>query len=177
MSRELSSRYSRPVRDGVDEILDQWARERPDLDESPMGIVGRISRLAAVWERASAATLATHGLQRDEFDVLATLRRHGPPHRLTPTQLRASMMVTSATTTHRLDKLEQRGLVERLPDPTDRRGVLVALTAAGLRLVDDAVVDHLATEEALLATIDAAERRRLAGLLRTLLGSTPVPPS
>ncbi len=161
------------MRDGVDEILDQWAIERPDLDASPMGIVGRTTRLAAAWERAIATTLAGHGLQPDEFDVLATLRRHGPPYVLNPTQLRASMMVTSATTTHRLDKLEQRGLVARLADPDDRRGVLVALTDAGRELVDVAVADHLATEERLLDGMTAAERRRLAAVLRTLLLAAP----
>lgn len=157
------------MRDGVDLILEQWATERPDLDASPMGVVGRTTRLAAAWERTIAATLATHDLQRDEFDVLATLRRHGSPHRLTPTQLRASMMVTSATTTHRLDKLEQRGLIQRLPDPADRRGVLVSLTEDGRALVDRAVVDHLATEAGLLDALSPTERRQLAGLLRKLL--------
>lgn len=159
----------RDDRDGVDRILGQWAIERPDLDASPMGVIGRVTRVAQLQGRAIAATLARHDLQRDEFDVLATLRRHGAPFELTPTQLRGSMMVTSATTTHRLDKLEQRGLVERRADPSDRRGLLVALTTTGRALVDLALADHLATEHALLAELSVAEREQLAGLLRRLL--------
>lgn len=160
------------MRDGVDVILDQWAAERPDLDATPMGVIGRITRLAQFQGRAIADTLARHDLQRDEFDVLATLRRNGAPFELSPTQLRGSMMVTSATTTHRLDKLEQRGLVERRADPTDRRALLVGLTTAGRALVDGALADHLATEHELLAALSPTEREQLAGLLRTLLGGT-----
>jgi DNA-binding MarR family transcriptional regulator len=157
--------------DAVDRILEQWAAERPDLDASPMGIIGRISRLGRIQGTAIGATLARHGLQRDEFDVLATLRRSGAPFQLTPTQLRSSMMVTSGTMTHRLDKLEEAGLIARRPDPADRRGLLIGLTRKGRGLVDRAVADHLATEHELLAALSPAERERLAGLLRRLTAS------
>lgn len=157
------------MRDDVDRILDQWSAERPDLDVSPMGIIGRIARLSRSQSRSISATLAHHGLQRDEFDVLATLRRSGPPYRLTPTQLRGSMMITSATMTHRLDKLEQRGLLSRQPDPSDRRGLLVGLTAEGRSLVDRALDDHVENEHRLLSTMTPRDREQLASLLRRLM--------
>jgi DNA-binding MarR family transcriptional regulator len=157
------------MRDDVDRILEQWAAERPDLDASPMGIIGRIARLSRSQSRAIGETLGHHGLQRDEFDVLATLRRSGPPYQLTPTQLRGSMMITSATTTHRLDKLEQRGLVSRQPDPSDRRGLLVGLTAEGRSLVDRALDDHVENEHRLLAAMSPSDREQLASLLRRLM--------
>jgi DNA-binding MarR family transcriptional regulator len=157
------------MRDDVDRILDQWAAERPDLDASPMGIIGRIARLSRSQSRAISTTLAPHGLRRDEFDVLATLRRSGPPFQLTPTQLRGSMMITSATMTHRLDKLEQRGLISRQPDPRDRRGLLVGLTAEGRSLVDRALDDHVENEHRLLAAMSPGDREHLASLLRCLM--------
>ena len=167
------SSYICEMADPVDQILEQWARERPDLDASPMGIIGRIARLGRAHDRAVGATLATHDLRPDEFDVLATLRRSGSPFRLTPTQLGATTMVTSGTMTHRLDKLEQRGLISREPDPSDRRGLLITLTKRGRALVDRAVVDHLDTEHALLAALSPRERQQLATLLRRLSDAAP----
>jgi DNA-binding MarR family transcriptional regulator len=154
--------------DEVDRILQQWARERPDLDASPMGIIGRMARLTRAHGRAIQATLAGHDLRADEFDVLATLRRSGKPYRLTPTQIGETSMVTSGTMTHRLDKLEGRGLITREPDPSDRRGVIIALTQKGRELVDRAVVDHLETEHGLLAPLSARDRQQLMNLLRRL---------
>jgi DNA-binding MarR family transcriptional regulator len=155
-------------RDAVDTILDQWARERPDLDSTPMGIIGRISRLAKAYGSVHTQTFAAFGLQPDEFDVLATLRRHGAPFALNPRELVRTMMVASGTMTHRLDKLERAGLVERAADPTDRRGVVVRLTADGKRIVDDAVEAHVRREKEVLETLNPAERKRLEGLLRRL---------
>lgn len=154
--------------DAVDRILEQWAHERPDLDASPMGIIGRILRLSRAHSKAIQATLGRHGLRPDEFDVLATLRRSGTPYRLTPTRLGDTSMVTSGTMTHRLDKLEGRGLISREPDPNDRRGIMIALTKKGRELVDRAVVDHLETEHALLAPLSARDRQQLMSLLRRL---------
>jgi DNA-binding MarR family transcriptional regulator len=154
--------------DHVDRILEQWKRERPDLDVSPMGIVGRISRLNRVHERAIAETFSTFDLGPDEFDVLAALRRSGPPCELNPKHLRESMMITSATMTHRLDKLERRGLVRRNDDPSDRRGVIVQLTEDGKRLIDKAVEAHLATEAQLVAQLSRPDQTALAHLLRKL---------
>ena len=154
--------------DAVDGILEQWGRERPDLDVSPMGVVGRISRLARRYDRAIAENFIRFDLGPDEFDLLATLRRSGPPYELNPSELLASMMVSSATTTHRLDKLEARRLIERKPDPKDRRAVLVALTAAGKQLVDRALAAHVAMEHELLGGLDSTGRATLAQLLRQL---------
>jgi DNA-binding MarR family transcriptional regulator len=156
------------MKDHVDEVLKQWSIERPDLDASPMGVIGRIARLGRFHDRSIGAVLAGHGLQFDEFDVLATLRRTGPPFRLTPTQLRSSMMVTSATMTNRIDKLERRSFIVREPDPDDRRGVLISLTANGRALVDRAVADHVDNEHRLVSGLSTAERKSLANLLRKL---------
>ncbi len=160
--------------DGVDLILEQWRRERPELDPSPIGIVGRISRLARELEARLEPVFRAHGLEPGWYDVLATLRRSGPPYRVRPTDFTSALMLTSSGTTKRLDRLEQAGLVAREPDPDDRRGTLIALTAAGRRLVDAVTEAHLANEERLLAGLSPAERRRLADLLRALqLGLPP----
>ena len=153
-------------RDGVDLIIEQWQRERPDLDSSPIGVVGRISRLARELEARLEPVYREHGLEPGWHDVLATLRRSGP--RLRPTDLAGSVMLTSSGTTKRLDKLEQAGLIAREPDPNDRRGTLISLTAEGRRLIDVLTPAHLDNERRLLSALSEAERDRLAGLLRKL---------
>src|SRR5687767_8576787 len=115
-------------RDGVDEIIDMWRRERPDLDPSPIGVIGRISRLARELEQRLEPVYRAHGLEPGWHDVLATLRRIGPPHRLRPSDFTSSLMLTSSGTTKRLDRLEQAGLITRAPDPDDRPGVTITLT-------------------------------------------------
>lgn len=159
--------------DGVDLILEQWRRERPDLDTTPMGVIGRVSRLSRELERRLEPVFARQGLESGLFDVLATLRRTGPPYRLRPTDLAESLMLTSSGATKRLDRLEQAGLVARQPDPTDRRGILIELTPAGRRLVDSAVAEHVANESNLLSALSPTERRQLASLLRKLLLGLP----
>jgi len=159
--------------DGVDEILAQWRRERPDLDHSPIGIVGRVSRLARELERRLEPVYKDHGLEPGWHDLLATLRRNGPPFRMRPTDLTSTLMLTSSGTTKRLDRLEREGLVAREPDPGDRRGTLIALTDKGRRLIDGLTPDHLANEDRLLAALAPDERERLAGLLRKLLLGLP----
>lgn len=159
--------------DAVDRLLQQWARERPDLDVSPMAVVGRISRLARRIDAAQRATFARYDLDPPGFDVLATLRRTGRPHTLTPGELMRTAMVTSGAITQRLDRLEGRGLVARGPHPDDGRAVAVTLTPAGLALVDRVLPDHLATEQGLLAGLDAADRAALAGLLRSMEAGLP----
>ena len=154
--------------DAVDRILEQWASERPELDASPMAVLGRVSRLARELEPSLQQAFRSLGLVRGEFDVLATLRRSGEPYRLAPGALIESMMVTSGAVTKRVDRLEARGLVTRSGDPNDRRGVLVGLSPEGLRLVDRAVEEHLANEERLLAALSQREREQLATLLRKL---------
>lgn len=155
--------------DSVDTIVRLWKRERPDLDPSPMAIIGRILRLQRHFDRELAPVYRRRGLDFGLFDVLATLRRSGPPHCLSPGQLDGWCMLTSGGMTARLDRLEEAGLVERRPDPTDGRAVLVQLTAAGMATIDELVVDHLEKEEELLAALDAAQRAAIADLLRALL--------
>ena len=155
--------------DAVDRLLAQWQQERPDLDTSPMGVVGRISRVARLVENRQRATFAVHGLDRASFDALATLRRTGAPHQLTPGQLMATAMVTSGAISQRLDRLEERGLVVRTRSSEDARVVLVTLTPAGREVVDAALPDHLDTEERLLGALGPADRDHLAALLRRLL--------
>ncbi len=154
--------------DQVDEIVQQWARERPHLDVSGMAIIGRISRLDKLLGPQLNAVFAQHDLESWEFDVLATLLRNGAPHELTPGQLLDSMMITSGAMTNRIDRLEQRGLVKRTKSSTDGRQVLVGLTKKGRKVVDAALVDHAANERAIVATLTADQRVQLVALLRSL---------
>jgi DNA-binding MarR family transcriptional regulator len=156
------------MHDGVDEIIEQWKRERPELDHAPIGIVGRISRLARELEARLEPVYREHGLEPGWHDILATLRRHGPPFRLRPTDLTNASMLTSSGTTKRLDKLEQAGLIERSPDPGDRRGTLITLTEAGRELIDRLTPEHLDNERAIIAALSEADQRRLVELLRAL---------
>ncbi len=160
---------ARAERDAVDELTAQWERERPDVDVSPMGVIGRVSRLSRVFERRLKDYFATHGLEPWEFDVLASLRRSGAPYELTAGALLKSAMVTSGAITNRIDRLEAKGLVRRGQSPDDRRSVRVRLTDEGLKVVDDVLVGHIANEEALLAPLSPMERELLIKLLRMLL--------
>ncbi len=157
--------------DHVDLVLDQWHAQRPDLDVSPMAVIGRLSRLSRLVDGELRDTFARHGLDRASFDVLATLRRSTAPHCLTPTELMRASMVTSGAITQRLDRLEARGLVTRRPSVVDGRGVVVALTDQGRALVDETLPDHLATEQRILAALSADERAHLAETLRVVLES------
>jgi DNA-binding MarR family transcriptional regulator len=154
------------VRDGVDLIIEQWERERPELDSSPIGIVGRISRLAREIEDRLEPVYRDHGLEPGWHDILATLRRSGGT--LRPTDLTNASMLTSSGTTKRLDKLEAAGLIARAADPDDRRGTLISLTDAGRRLIDELTPAHLDNERRILGALSEAEQRRLADLLRKL---------
>jgi DNA-binding MarR family transcriptional regulator len=155
--------------DHLDRIVTEWRRERPDLDVAPLGLLGRLFRAAALADAALAAGLAERDLQPGWFDVLAALRRAGHPYELSPTELAASMMLTSGGITKRVDRLAGAGLVERRPDPDDRRGSLVRLTRRGKTLIDRAIATHVANEDSLLTSLTHAERRRLDELLRKLL--------
>jgi DNA-binding MarR family transcriptional regulator len=156
-------------RDALDRILEQWRAERPDLDCSPMGIIGRISQLQREVNLAQRATFARHGLDVPSFDVLAALRRAGPPYQLTPTELMRTALVTSGAITQRLDRLEERGLITRQRSRDDGRAVVVSLTDAGRQALDAALPDHLDTERKLLDGLSDDDREQLAGLLRRLL--------
>jgi DNA-binding MarR family transcriptional regulator len=157
------------MRDEVDRLVEAWQRERPDLELTPMQVLSRVSRLAHHLDRARRDAFAAHGIESWEFDVLAALRRAGAPYELSPGRLIKETLVTSGTMTNRVDRLVTRGLVERLPDPHDRRGVLVRLTDEGRAKVDGALVSLLEREHDLLDGLDAAAQKRLAGLLRTLV--------
>jgi len=154
--------------DPIDRLVAQWRRERPDLDVAPMAVLARLFRAARIADRAVETGLAAHGLQPGWFDLLSALRRSGPAYRLTPGQLSSSLMLSTGGMTKRLDRMTEAGLVERLPDPTDRRGALIALTARGRRAIDAAVTDHVANEARLLQGLTKAERRQLDTLLRKL---------
>ena len=155
--------------DQVDAILAQWARERPDLDASPMEIFGRILRTARRADIALQRVFKPYGLDFGLFDVLAALRRQGAPFRLPPSELNRWCMLTSGAMTKRLDRLERAGLIVRRADTEDRRSVLVELSPAGLALVDQVVVLHLENERELLAPLSPKMRVELSGLLRRLL--------
>jgi DNA-binding MarR family transcriptional regulator len=157
------------VRDEVDELVEAWARERGDLDLAPVEVFSRISRLARRLDLARREAFAARDVESWEFDVLAALRRAGSPYELSPGRLLRETLVTSGTMTNRVDRLVSRGLVERLPDPRDRRGVLVRLTAEGKTVVDGAFEALLAAEQGFLAGLEDDDRERLAHLLRTLL--------
>jgi DNA-binding MarR family transcriptional regulator len=169
ISRTTSSQAQSPAQDHADRILAQWGRERPDLDVSPMAIIGRISRAERLIDARMKAVSLDFRLERWGFDVLATLRRAGEPYRLTPTQLFQSLMLTSGAITNRIDRLEEAGFVERLVDPGDRRGTLVSLTRNGHKLIDRALAAHMETEEDMLAPLSSSDRQKLADLLRILL--------
>ncbi|RWA69628.1 MarR family winged helix-turn-helix transcriptional regulator [Mesorhizobium sp.] len=152
--------------------IEQWRKERPDLDVSPMGVIGRLNEASSLIARDRLAPLfARFGLQHGEFDVLATLRRSGAPYALTPTELYEATMVTSGAMTARLDRLEKAGLVQRAPHPSDRRGVVVQLSAKGRELIDEALTAHLANEHQILAGLTRENRETLAKLLEKLIGS------
>ena len=155
--------------DEVDRIVAAWRRERPDLDVGPLEVLSRVTRLARHLDRARSAAFDRHGLVTWEFDVLAALRRAGAPYQLSAGALVGQTMVTSGTMTNRVDRLVQRGLVRRLPDPADGRGVMVRLEDSGRSLADAALADLLEIESGLLAVLDPGEHKELSRLLRDLL--------
>jgi len=167
------SRYNDAMnQDRIDHILEQWQQELPQLDASALAVVGRVLRIARLLEKQRETVLSEYGLSLWSFDVLATLRRQGPPYRLKPTDLYGLLMLSSGAMTNRIDRLEQDGIVERLRDPGDRRSVMVQLTPKGVQLADTVVPALLSTEQELLshfATPD--EINTLTSLLRKLLAS------
>lgn len=154
--------------DEVDRLVAAWHRERPDLDVSPMHVLSRVTRLAHHLDRARKLAFESHRLNAWEFDVLSALRRVGKPYQLSPGQLVHETLVTSGTMTNRVDRLLSRGLVERLPDPADRRGVQVRLSLAGRKAVDGALEALLTSEKELLAGLSPAQAATLIDALRTL---------
>jgi DNA-binding MarR family transcriptional regulator len=152
--------------DHVDGILAQWRRERPDLDPSPIGLIGRLHRLADVLNLELRAVFAEAGLGDGDFDVLVTLRRNGAPYEMTPGELGASTMVTSSAVTKRIDRLERGGLVTRTVSAEDARSRRIRLTDAGFELVDRLMAVHIANEHRLVSGLSDRDRSQLAGILR-----------
>jgi DNA-binding MarR family transcriptional regulator len=155
-------------RDHVHRVLEQWRREAPELDRSPFGVIGRISRLAQLLQAEIEPVFTAHGVTGGEFDVLAALRREGRPYRLSPTELSRALIVTSGGMTKRLKALERRGLIRREVDPNDGRSSGVLLTSAGKRLVDIILPEHVDNERRVLGQLNAKERLDLATLLEEL---------
>ena len=154
--------------DEVDRIVDAWARERPDIDFTPLQVLSRVGRLARHLDRSRRTAFAASDLEPWEFDVLAALRRAGAPYQLSPKSLLQQTLVSSGTMTNRIDRLVERRLVERRTDPHDGRGVLVVMTGRGTEAVDDAISELLAGEAELLEGLSKGDQERLAGLLRKL---------
>lgn len=152
----------------MERLVAGWRQALPDLDVSPLEVLSRVTRLARHLDRQRTIVFARHELETWTFDVLSALRR-AEGEQLSPGQLLAQTLVTSGTMTNRIDRLEERGLVRRRPDPTDARSVRVQLTAAGRRRVDSALKDLVARENAILGNLDETERATLAGLLRRVV--------
>lgn len=157
--------------DEVDRIVAAWRDVRPDIDVTPMQILSRVTRLSRQLDRKRKAVFASHGLETWAFDVLSSLRRAGDPYQMSPSALTVELLVTSGTMTNRIDRLASAGWVSRQRDPGDRRGVLVQLTAAGRRKVDDALSDFLDLEAQMLRELDDTECASLADSLRHLVAS------
>ncbi|MFT3969320.1 MAG: MarR family transcriptional regulator [Micropruina sp.] len=155
--------------DEVDRIIAAWQAEAPGLDTVPLAVLSRVSRLARHLDLARKRCFGAHGLEVWEFDVLAALRREGPPYELSPGELIHQTLSSSGTMTNRVDRLTERGLVERQANPADRRGVRVRLTAAGADAVGAAMDDLVAFERGILEPLSEPVRDQLATALRTLL--------
>ncbi len=166
------------VKDYIDWVIEEWGRERPDLDVESVGIISRLDRLQAHLRAEVGAVFERLGLTGPSFAVIATLRRTGKPYQLSQRALMDALQLTGGTISVRIDRLEREGIVERMPDPHDQRGVLVRLTPSGARLFDQVAPLHLANEASLLSALTTQQREQLAALLRILLLSfDPIAPA
>ncbi|MGF1823370.1 MarR family transcriptional regulator [Vibrio splendidus] len=157
--------------DAIDRVVEQWAKEKPDLETEPMAMMGRIMRIAKYMETQVAELHKKYDMKLGEFDVLATLRRSGKPYRLTPSELIGSMMLTSGAMTNRLDKLEAKGLISREHSKEDRRSVSVQLTKDGLILIDQMMTEHVETQKKLVKSLSASQKKNTNQLLKTWLSA------
>ncbi|MET9295106.1 MarR family transcriptional regulator [Streptomyces sp. NPDC003077] len=157
--------------DAVDAVVEQWKAERPELSDDlwPVEVLGRINRMTRILDRRLKAFCVEHGLESGEFDVLSTLRRSGPPYGLTAGALLKAAMVTSGAITNRIDRMEAKGLVERVRDGADRRTVRICLTERGMELIDRIMGDHLRNYASILEALDRDECERVAAGLRKVL--------
>ena len=163
------------TQDLTDRVLGGWSDARPELEMGPLQVTARLSRIGPLLARRQEAVFGRFGLSRGEVGALSALRIAGPPHRLSPTRLGKGLMLSSAGVTSRIDRLERRGLVRRLPDPDDRRGVIVELTEQGLEIVDSAVAALAISDRELMERLDAEEVGQLEALLRKFLGGLELP--
>ncbi|MEV4896451.1 MarR family transcriptional regulator [Nonomuraea sp. NPDC055795] len=163
--------------DAVDAVLEQWRRERPDIDIWPVGIVGRLMRLSRMWDMSIKEVLARHGLEPGEFDVLSTLRRSGEPYELTAGTFLKVSLVTTGAITLRVDKMQDKGLVTRVRDTADRRSVKIRLTPHGLEVIDRVLPEHIANQARLLQSLDEEHRDQFAAIMSGLLESYGDAPS
>ncbi|HDC4777410.1 TPA: MarR family transcriptional regulator [Enterobacter kobei] len=161
------------MKDHVDFVVDQWRRAMPELDASSMKIFGRMLRLIKHLAKARAQAMAQFGFREGEFDVLATLRRAGEPYCLSPTQLYKALLITSGAMTNRLSHLEQQGLIRRIADPKDKRSTLVSLTSSGKDHIEQALLVHTETQNAVLRNLSDVQHAQLESLLRELLLTFP----
>ncbi|MER7014693.1 MarR family transcriptional regulator [Saccharopolyspora sp. NPDC000359] len=157
--------------DAVSAVLEQWRRARPELDFTPLGVVGRIMRLSRMWDKEIKDFLAQHDLEPGEFDVLSTLRRSGEPYALTAGTFLKESLVTTGAITLRVDRMAKKGLVARVRDEVDRRSVKVQLTERGLQVIDEVLPLHLANEARLVEGLPPEERDHLAVALAAVLES------
>ncbi|MFJ6573853.1 MarR family winged helix-turn-helix transcriptional regulator [Streptomyces sp. NPDC091292] len=174
-SVEGIARPSDVPRDHVARIQAEWARERPDVDVRPQGVIGRLHRLAGLLTGQLVAVYERYGLSEGEFDVLAALRRAGDPFERAPGELAAFTMVTTGAMTKRVDRLEREGLVTRRRSAADGRGRVVALTPAGRELIDQAFTEHMRNERRLLDDLSADDAAHLEQLLTTWLARLEAP--
>ncbi|ACJ27441.1 Regulatory protein, MarR [Shewanella piezotolerans WP3] len=157
--------------DDIDKVAAQWNKEKPQLETLPMEIFGRMMRLQKYLEAEIAACHKQYGLTLGEFDVLATLRRSGEPFNLTPSALLSSMMLTSGAMTNRLDRLQAKGLIERVHSTEDRRSVSVGLTDKGFAIIDEAIEEHVRVQHKLVEGLSDTDKPELSGLLKIWLSS------
>ncbi|MBC8953630.1 MarR family winged helix-turn-helix transcriptional regulator [Xenorhabdus sp. PB62.4] len=153
--------------DHVDRLLIQWEQQRPDLDSSSMGVIGRLCRVNKIIEQRLQHAFKEHGLSAIEFDILATLRRNNMP--MTPTEMYQSVMLTSGAMSTRIEHMVQRGLIVRIANEEDRRSCKISLTPEGKALIDKAVESHLENQKNILESLTETQQEQLATLLRDWL--------
>lgn len=155
--------------DRIETLVGQWAQQNPDIDRQAMALLARLTRAAELVNARTDHLAAAYGVNRGDGDVMFTLRRAGEPFRLSPTSIARSLLMTTGTMTGRLDRLEKRGLITRVPNAEDRRSLDIELTAEGLRLVDEAVAQHTASQQKVVSVFTAADRAELDRLMRMLI--------
>jgi len=156
-------------KDSIDFLLQQWTTELSGINPWPTAVVGRIFRLSTLLKRATEEALMPFGLTFETFEIIAALRRTGPPYQLKPSALYGAMVVTTGAITNRIDRTEALGLISRSPDPNDRRGVIVTLEPKGIALAEQAFAAYYGKVSGMMAFLGASEREEIAAMLSHLL--------